>query len=149
MKVILTKDVPSLGRAGDIKNVSDGYARNFLILKHLALPASSEALMHMQKVEQEQQGRVKKLQDQAEKNKNIIENKIFTVTVRDSGVHKLYAAIREKEIAQILTEKLHLSIEPKQVIIKETILTLGQHSVEIKLTESIHAHAKIEVKKQT
>ena len=88
------------------------------------------------------------MQEQAGTLKSKIENKTFIITVKDSGVHKLYSAIHEDQIAQEISKKIDLSIAPIQVIIKQAINTLGIHDAEIKLTDSIHATVKIEVKKQ-
>ena len=149
MKVLLTKDVPGLGRVNDVKEVSDGHARNFLIPRHLALPATTEVLTRVQKEEKEQQNKVQHQQEQAQNLKKNLESKTVIIQVKDSGTHKLYAAVREPIITEEINKKFHLSLTPKQVIIKQAIDTLGMHKVEIKLTETTHAQVKLEIKKQS
>jgi large subunit ribosomal protein L9 len=146
MKVILSKDVSGLGRKGQIKEVSDGYARNFLVARHLALPATASALAQIQKEEGEREDRVKKQEALSHELKKKIDGKSITVSGRAEG-NRLFAAIHEDKIAQAINEKFHLAILPKQVIIKQAIKTLGQSQAEIKLTDSLHATVKIEVGK--
>lgn len=147
MKVILSKDVAGLGRAGQIKEVSDGHARNFLIPRHLALPATSAALSQIQKEESEHEAKVARLAAQSVELKRKLEAKVFLVSGKAAG-ERLFAAVKPAQIAQVIQEKLHLAIEPKQVIITTAIKTLGIHDAEIRLTETIHAKVKIEVTKQ-
>jgi large subunit ribosomal protein L9 len=147
MKVIFSKDVPGAGRKGQVKEVSDGHARNFLIPRHLALPATSAILAQVQKEEAEREAKVQKLQTQANELKNKLSGKTFVVTGRAEG-KRLFAAIHADQIASAISEKLHLAIETKQVIIGQVIKTLGEHTAEIKLSESLHAKVKIEVTKE-
>lgn len=144
MKVILTKDVPGFGRSGDVKEVSDGHARNFLIPKRLALPATTNELTRIHKEQEEKQGKLLKLQERSVEVKKQIENKTFEIRAKASK-QKLFAQIHENQIADAINQKLNIQILPQQIIIKQPVKTLGQHTVEIKLTESIHAEAKIQV----
>lgn len=142
MKVLLTKDVPGLGRTGDIKEVSDGHARNFLIPRHLALPATSGVLQKVQKEEAEHQAKLKRLQEQFDQLRHKIENKIFTIKAK-ADKHHLFAAVKETEISQSINEKMHLNVEPNQVIIKKAIKTLGEHQVEIRLASKPPINVKL------
>jgi large subunit ribosomal protein L9 len=144
MKVLLSKDVKGLGRKGEVKEVSDGHARNFLIPKHLALPATSAMLATVQKEEAEKEQKIKRQQQLFLEQKNKLDGKTFTITGKSQG-QRLFAAIHETEIADVISTKSHLSILPKQVIISQAIKVLGTHAIEIKLTESIHAKVKIQV----
>jgi large subunit ribosomal protein L9 len=146
MKVILSKDVSGVGRKGQIKEVSDGYARNFLIARHLASPATASAITSIQKEEKEAADRVKKHEAQAQELKKKLDGKKIELEGKAEG-NRLFAAIHEDKIAQAIAQKFHLAITPKQVIIKQAIKTLGETQVEIKLTEALHATVKIEVKK--
>src|SRR5258708_6049100 len=101
MKVILTKDVAGLGRSGDIKTVSDGHARNFLIPKHLALPATTEVLARVQKEEAEHQAKVKKDIERFQFLKTKLESKTITIKA-PAAKNNLFAAIRENGIAKAI-----------------------------------------------
>ncbi|HEX5429780.1 MAG TPA: 50S ribosomal protein L9 [Patescibacteria group bacterium] len=147
MKVILSKDVQGLGLAGQVKEVSDGHARNFLIPKHLALPATSGILARVQKEEAEAEARVKKEQTQAQNLSKKNANLTFAVQGKaEKG--KLFAAITKDQVATAVNSALHLAILPKQVIIRQAIKTYGLHDCEIKLSDTITTHAKIKVEKE-
>lgn len=138
MKVILTKDVTSLGRAGDIKEVSDGYARNFLMPKRLALPATIQLLAQAQKEEQERLDKIQRLREASLSLKRKLESATYAIKAKaDKG--KLFAAVREKEIAKAL------GLDTKQIMIKEPIKTPGAHEVEARLFEEIKANIKLEI----
>ncbi len=124
MKVILTKDVQGLGRSGDVKEVSDGHARNFLVPKHFALPATTQALAKLQKEEQEHQSKVTKQQEWFEALKVKLESKTFTIKAKASKEH-LFAAVHEKEILEAL------NLPEAKVILDKPIKTLGLHKIEI------------------
>jgi large subunit ribosomal protein L9 len=145
MKVILLKDVTGLGRKDEIKEVSDGHARNFLIPRHLVMPATSQMLRTIQKEESEAQAKISKAVAKARELKKKLDNKTFTIEVKASK-QSLFAAVHEKQIIEAITKKNHFDIQPKQVIIKKTIKQTGEFPVEINLGESIHAQIKIQVK---
>ena len=153
MKVILTKDVTGLGRAGDIKEVSDGHARNFLIPKHLALPATTESLLRIQKEESEHQAKVLKDQERFLDLKKKLENKTFTIKVKatpprpngqvGAGKKNLFAAVHEAEIAKVITDKAGAEISPKMIEIKLPIKALGLHEVEVRFAKNLTARVKL------
>ena len=138
MKIILTKDVPGFGRAGEIKEASDGYARNFLLRRRLALPATAELLANVQIEEQTRQNRLKEQEESAGALKYKLEAKTFVVKAK-ANKDRLFAAIHEKNIAAAT------GLDAKQIVISEPIKTLGMHEVEAKLFENIKAKIKISV----
>lgn len=144
MKVILVKDVPGLGRAGDVKNVSDGHARNFLIPRRLVLPASTEALTKIQKEEAEHQSKVAKEHERFIQLKNKLENKTITIKAKASKNH-LFASVHELEIAQAITEKLGVEVSPVLIKLKEPVKSLGQHEVEILFAKDMSAMVRLNV----
>ncbi len=132
MKVILTKNVAGLGKAGDIKEVSDGHARNFLIPQHLALPATSSLLQKVQKEELEHQAKVKKEQELFEQLKHKIENKTFIIKAK-ADKHHLFASVKEQDIIKAITDEYPIQLTPSQILIEKNIKTLGEHEVSISL----------------
>ena len=147
MKVILSKDVSGLGRKNEVKEVSEGHARNYLIPRHLAVPATTPVLQRIQKEEREQQEKVKKHQQAMLVLKQTLEHKSFTLSGK-ADKNKLFAAIHEKQIADTINKKLNLNLTPTQIIIKQPIKELGETFVDIRLTETTNAKVKIEVTKQ-
>jgi large subunit ribosomal protein L9 len=144
MKVLLIKDVKSLGKAGEVKEVKDGYGKNFLIGKGFAKHATPEVL---QEWEQEQE-RLKEIEKQeiekATEIKNKIESSKFTIKHKIGANGHLIGSVTNKEIAQEL-EKFDIEIDKKQIHLDSKIKTPGIFEVDCKLGHSIHATAKIDV----
>lgn len=145
MKVLLIKDVKSLGKAGEVKEVKDGYGKNFLIGKGFAKHATEEVLaQHAADEKQKEQDladevkRFKEIATKLEKAKVIIQKK-----VGDNG--HLFGAITKSEVAEALKEQHDIEIEKKHIIDKTTIKTVGEHNLDLKLGHSIHAKLHIDV----
>lgn len=136
MKLLLTKDVRGLGRAGDVKDVSDGHARNFLIPKGMALPATTTILTRVQKEEQERQDKFKREQEHLAQLKNKLADKQFVVKAKASG-NSLFAAIHQREVVASVNAKHPNSIGEDQVILDKPLKALGEHEVGIKLNDQI------------
>lgn len=136
MKVVLLKDVAKLGRKGDIKDISDGYARNFLILQHLAIPATPE---NIKKNEAEKIGRQTQ-QDRAHEEfhnlKTALVQRGIVIKKRAYKNGKLYAAVSAKEILEAfktLNFPLPANLNEDMVKFEEPIKTTGKHNVKIVL----------------
>ncbi len=144
MKVILTKDVSGVGRAGDIKEVSDGYARNFLIGRNLAVIASQSQLDKINKENREHQ---EKLSRDAQKLVDL-QNKINGKSIllkKKAGGQGLFAAVREQDIIVEVENRFGIELKPKQVIILNPIKTVGSHAVELLLTPNHKAKVTVQV----
>ena len=146
MKVILTKDVQGLGRSGDVKEVSEGHARNFLLPRKLALPATTVALERVQKEQQEKQAKVSKEHERASMLKHKLEAKKFSFKAKASGKN-LFAAVSPKQIAEELT-KSGIEISPNDINIKKPIKSLGSHEVLVGLAFDVEALLNLEVTAQ-
>jgi len=144
MKVILKEDIHGLGKAGQIINVKDGYARNFLFPKGLALVADEKnmRLLEYQKKKFEEQAK-KKRQD-AESIAERLTGIQITIKSKAGEDQKLFGSITSKDIAEAL-QKEGFSIERKQIMISEPIKRLGEYEVEVKLHSNINAKLKINV----
>ena len=130
MKIILLQDVKNLGVRGEEKQVSDGYARNFLIPKGLAMAAGdSKARIFLADVKKSKKKSEKNLADQktfASK----LQGKVmeFARSATESG--SLYAAISPQEIAQEVRKKLHLSLDPARIKVNQPVKKIGSHIAE-------------------
>ncbi len=133
-----------MGRVGQIKEVSDGHARNFLIPRHLALPATGALLAKVQKEEAEKLAKIAKENERLKSLKNKLDGKTMVIKAKAQG-QNLFAGIHEKEIALALTEKFGAEISPQAVNLNKAIKTIGLHEVEIKLTEDIKPRIKINI----
>lgn len=144
MKLILTKDVRGLGRAGDIREVSDGYARNFLIPRNLALSATSGLLAKAQKEQTELQEKIAKQQREMETLKNKLAGKIFTLQAKTSGT-TLFAALHESDIIKAIARKTQVTLNPEQVRINDPIKSLGTFEITLKLAQDLSTKIKLNV----
>jgi large subunit ribosomal protein L9 len=142
MKIILKEHVESLGNAGDILKVADGYARNFLIPRGLAIEASSKSVKSLdqekkhilQKVEREKQ----KAATQLEKMKDVT----CTICRRVGEQEKLFGSVTTKDIEKALTDQ-GVEIERRMIILDEPIKTLGEFPVKIRVLPGMSAEIKV------
>jgi len=144
VKVLLIKDVKSLGKAGEVKEVKDGYGQNFLVKKGFAKVATPEVLEEWEKEQAqkqaEQQAHIKALNELADKLK---ETKVTIKRKLGENGH-LYGAVTKDDIASALKE-MGFDIDKKTVEIKNAIKTVGLHDVSIKLGHGIHATTTVEI----
>ncbi len=145
MKVLLIKDVKSLGKKGEMKEVKDGYGRNFLIGKGFALHATNEVL---RKYEADQKRKV--LQDASEiKNLKETEKKLADLKLiirRKLGANgSLFGAVTKDEISNELEKQYNLEIDKKSIEIDKAIKMTGEFDISVKLGHGIHAKLTLEI----
>ena len=145
MKVILLEDVKSLGKKGEIVNVNDGYARNFLFPKNLAVEANNE---NMSKLKAKQDSNAYKKSQEKEEAQKIAQklSKIqLKIPVKAGENGKIFGGVSAKEIADVLKEEYKIEVDKKKIELKETIKTLGIRTVNIKLYEGVIGNLKIDI----
>ena len=143
MKVILCADIKNVGKKDQVINASDGYARNFLFPKKLAVPADKE---NMSKLQAKQDSKQYKRDLELEEAKKIA-SKLGEITLKiktKSGENgKIFGSITSKEIVQNLEEQFKIVVDKKKVNLKEPIKSLGTTNVELKLFEGVNAKLKV------
>ena len=144
MKVILKQDVLSLGRAGDIKNVKNGYARNFLLPRNLVLPATAKSVKQREFLEQVQARKIQKRKKTAQETATAINGKEFAVTVKVGSEGKLFGSVTNMNI-QKEVEKEGFLIDKKLIQLSDHIKTLGIYKVPLKFYEGIEAEITVRV----
>ena len=145
MKVILKQDIKGVGKKNEVINASDGYARNFLFPKNLAVEANAE---NMQKLNS--QNEAKQYRKDVEKEQALaIAKKLETITVEvkvQSGENgKIFGSVSSKEIAESLEKQYKIVIDKKKIEIKEPIKVLGTRTVEARLFEGVIGKIKLNV----
>ena len=144
MKVLLIKDVKSLGKAGEVKEVKDGYGQNFLIAKGFAKAATTEVLRKYESDKKKEAENLRFELANLEKLKNEL-SKITLELSKPVGANgSLFGGVKE-DIALALKEQKNIELDKKSLEC-ETIKTLGIHNISVKLGHAIHAEFKIEVK---
>ncbi|MDD3268974.1 MAG: 50S ribosomal protein L9 [Syntrophomonadaceae bacterium] len=143
MKVILKQDVKNLGKSGEIKEVSDGYARNFLIPKGLADEATTNKLKETQEKNTRELKRKDKEKTDAETIKQRLDGKTVKIKAKAGTGDKLFGAVTSREIAEILQKEFSLSLDKKKIEMGEAIKHLGQYKIKIKIYPSIQAEVKV------
>ena len=145
MKVVLLEDVKGTGKKDDLVNVSDGYARNYLFPKKLAVEANNE---NMLKLRAKQNGIEYKKgieKEEATKLANRLKEMTLKLKVKAGENGKIFGGVTSKEIAENLKTQYSIEIDKKKINLPETIKTLGTVTVDIKLYEGIVGKLKIKI----
>lgn len=145
MKVILLEDVKALGKKGEIVNVSDGYARNFVLPKKLGLEATGKNLndLKLQKANEEKVAK-QILEEAKELAKKVEAGKVeLKIKVGEGG--RTFGSVSTKEIAIAVKEQMGYDIDKKKIQLKDAIKTLGTHNVPVKLHQKVTAELKVHV----
>jgi len=147
MKVIFLKDVKGKGLKGDVKEISDGYARNFLLPNGLAKVANSTSIKEVSLFKESEEKR--KITELKESNDLALEiNKLTLSIISKSGeTGKLFGAITSKQIAEALLKE-NIKIDKRKIMLEEPIRTIGITEVKIKLHSDVIATVKVHVKEE-
>ncbi len=145
MKVILLADVKGQGKKGELCNVSDGYARNFLFPKKLAVEADAAAMSELKSKNASAEHHKKEEKAAAQRLAEQLEGKRFTLTAKAGANGKLFGSVTSKEIAAEVTRATGISIDRKKLNVAD-IKAYGEYTAEIKLYTGISAKFTVEVK---
>ena len=145
MKVLLIKDVKSLGKAGEVKEVKDGYGQNFLIAKGFAKAATNEVLRKFESDKKKEAENLRFELANLEKLKEELSKVELELTKPVGANGSLFGGVTKDEIATALKTQTNLEIDKKSLEC-ETLKSLGLHEVSVKLGHSIHAKFKINIR---
>ena len=145
MKVVLLEDVKSLGKKGDIVEVSEGYARNFIIPKKKDVKANQENLntLKLQKANEEKIAK-EKLEAAKELAAKLNEASV-SLTIKGGKDGRTFGSVSSKEIEEAIKSQFGLEIDKKKLVIAEPIKTFGNHEVKVKLHKDVTAALKVKV----
>ena len=145
MKVILLQDVKGTGKKGDLVNVSDGYARNFLFPRKIAREADAQALNELKNAEQSKQYKIETETAQAKANAEKINGKTLTMYGKAGKGGKLFGSVTSKEIAAELKNKFGIAVDKRKVVLDTDIKSFGTYNCEVKLYNGVSAVIKVMV----
>ena len=145
MKVILLEDVKALGKKGEVVNVNDGYARNFILPKKLGLEGTSKNLNDLKLQKQNDEKVAQEKLDAAKALAEEIKEKSITVKIQAGVEGRVFGSISSKEIALEAKKQLNMDIDKKKIIIPDAIKSLGTYNVNIKLHKDVMATLAVKV----
>ena len=145
MKVILLQDIKNVGKKDEIINANDGYARNFLFPKNLAVEATKDNLLKLQ-AKQDSKAHKKDLEiEEFKKQAEIINKLTLNLKVKAGENGKIFGGVTSKEISEELKKQNNIQIDKKKIVLKETIKNIGSFSVDIKFGDGITAKLALNV----
>ena len=145
MKVILKADIKGVGKKDEVINASDGYARNFLLPKGLAVEANNENMNKLKAKQDSAKFQKSQEKEEALKTADKLSKILLKIKVKSGENGKIFGGVSSKEIAQELEKEYKIVVDKKKIDLKETIKTLGARTVEIKLFEGVIGKLKIDV----
>ena len=147
MQIILLEDVKALGKKGQIVNVNDGYARNFILPKKLGVEANGKNMNDL-KLQKANEEKIKKEQlAQAQELAKQVEAAVVNVTIKSGEGGKTFGSVSTKEIAAA-AEKAGLKLDKKKMMLDEPIRSLGTHIIQVKLHKDVTAKLTVKVTEQ-
>lgn len=144
MKVVLTQDVKGLGKKGELVNTSDGYARNFLFPRKLAMEANAQAMSELKNREASEKHRIDTEIANAKANAAKIEGKTVKLTAKGGAGGKLFGSVTSKDVAGLIAKEFGITLDKRKVVV-EDIKAFGTYPVEVKLYNGISASMYVSV----
>jgi large subunit ribosomal protein L9 len=146
MKVIFLKDVKGKGKKGEVKNVADGYAQNFLIKQGLAVEASSAAMSSLSAQKKKEEKQAEEELNQAKELKEKLEKLTVELTAKSGEGGRLFGSITSKQIAEALQKQHKIKIDKRKIELDDAIRALGYTKVPVKLHSDVTATLNVHVK---
>jgi large subunit ribosomal protein L9 len=147
MKIILLEDVATLGRRGEVREVADGYARNYLLPQKLALAATAPNLKNLEGIKARQESQAAKSLASAQAQAAVIEGLHLAVARQASDEDRLFGSVGRNDVAAFLTQH-GLEVERRRIDLDEPIKSLGEFSVPIRLHPEVTAQLKVTVTRE-
>lgn len=145
MKVILLENVKGVGKKDEIINANDGYARNFLFPKNLAIEANSTNLSKLKSKQDSASFKKSEEKKNAEEMKEKLSKIVLKINVKAGENGKIFGGVTTKEISEQLKKQYNYNIDKKKIDIKETIKTIGMFTIDLKLFEGVVGKLKIHI----
>lgn len=148
MKVYLLQDLPGTGKKGQIVDVAEGYARNYLFKNNLAVVADEKLIEQVKKREEREQRKEEERYKNALDLKSELEGKVVVVKAPGGETGKLYGAVTSRQIAQALKDQLKLDVDSKDINLSDPIKSVGTYEVDIHLFKDVWATVRVKVEKE-
>jgi large subunit ribosomal protein L9 len=148
MEVLLLKDVDQLGQAGSIKKVADGYARNYLFPRGLAVPAAPGAIRQAERERQAGTRRQVKALSDAQALAQLLDGTVVTFQARAGESDRMYGSITNANIADALEEKVGREVDRRKIVLEEPLKELGTHAVTVRLASEAEAKVTVVIERE-
>lgn len=145
MKVILQADVPGLGKRGELVDVAQGYARNYLFPRGLAQEATEGALRAAEHLRQEKQRHAERELRQARALAARLEGQALTLRARAGEGGKLFGSVTARDVAEVIAADLGVQVDRRKVLLEEPIKALGTYSIRLRLYPGVEASVQVRV----
>jgi large subunit ribosomal protein L9 len=145
MKVILQQDIAQQGKQGDVITVSEGYARNYLLPRKLAVEAAGGALKNLQIKNAQEERRAEKLRQEADRTAEKLTDQTVTLSVKAGANDRLYGRVTAADIAAAVEKTLSVKLDKRKVGLLDPIKSVGQYEVPIKLHRDVTVPLKVAV----
>ena len=146
MKVILLQDVKGQGKKGQLLDVSDGYARNFLLPRKLAQEATADNINTMKMNDKASQEKRQKEREQALALSKVLKEMTLVVTAKGGGAGRLFGSVTNAEISDALEKQHKIQLDKRKIVLKEPIKNVGTYTVTCKLGYEVNADLTVEIK---
>lgn len=145
MKVILKQDVEKLGKRGDLLEVADGYGRNFLIPRGLAMEATEAKMREWKSIQEGKLAREKKFEEEARAKKKSLQGRRITVKMSAGEKGRLFGSVTTAQLADAIEEQLGVKVDKKLIKIEDNIKQIGVFSFKVKLYPGVEAELSVKV----
>ena len=148
MDVLLVKDVPGIGKAGQTKKVTDGYARNYLLARRLAVVASNSAMKQAERLRQTSIKHDADTRDEARNLAEMLEKARLVFRVKAGETDRLFGAITAGDIAEALEREHQITIDKRKIELETPIKDLGEHRIPVRLHAEVTANISVTVERE-
>lgn len=145
MKVILIKDVKGSGKAGDVLNVADGYARNFLLAKGFAIEATAKNVNDLAGKKAAEQHRLDVAKSDAEASAKKLNNQTITIKAKAGANGKLFGSITSAVLSDLIKQNFSETVDKKKIVLSSDIKSYGDYTIEIKYTQGVSTKMNVKV----
>ena len=148
MKVILLQDVKGKGKKGQLLEVSDGYARNFMLPRKIAIEATPDAINTMKMNDKATQERIAREKAEAMELAKKLRDMTLVVTAKGGGAGRLFGSVTNQEIAETLKNKAGITLDKRKIVINDSIKSVGTYTVQCKLGYEISAPLTVKIEEE-
>lgn len=145
MKVVLLQDVKSIGKKGELKEVSDGYARNFLLPRKLAKEANAQAMNELRNAEAAKEYKIKTETEKAQQNADLLSGKTVKIYAKPGQGGKIFGSVTPKELSEEIQKQFGVEVDKRKVIVEGDIKAFGSYNFDVKFYSGITATMTVAV----